>query len=81
MSAAYTKVRFQDTNGPRTVILRDARVTSDPARVIGTEVNKNGEEVAPAGFDNRTHIIDHALVLWTRPMTWNLHYAQLEETR
>lgn len=73
----YTKIKL--TSG-KNLILRDVtRITFLGAEcVTGIEVNKEGDEVRPAGADERQHIIQVTLIKRTTPMKMNLKYAELE---
>lgn len=72
----YERVRF---NG-RTVILRDpVELEAFGVRVLsGVHVDLEGSEVAPAGVDERRHIIELALITRRTPMRMSTRYATLE---
>jgi hypothetical protein len=45
----------------------------------GTEVDREGDEVAGRGFDERVHLIEKACVVRRTPLRMNPKYGELEE--
>jgi len=72
----YLKVK---TTIASPVILRVDERQQRPGFLVGYEVNKNGEDIAPRGVDERLHIIALDSVLWMRGMEWNLKYGELQD--
>jgi hypothetical protein len=72
----YTRIRI---NG-KSVILRNMKEVSvlNAPCVAGVEVNREGDEVAPAGVDERLHIIQKSLITKSTPLEWNRKYGTLE---
>jgi hypothetical protein len=55
------------------------RVTSETPRFIrGIEVNMEGDEVVPPGFDQRLRVIERARIAKAVELRMNPTYAQLE---
>ncbi len=69
----YLKVRIPD----KTILLRDAREVN--GFLVGTEVNKFGDEISSKGFDERLHLIEIGVITSTKTMVMNPKYAELEE--
>lgn len=76
-STTYERITYRPEDAPRarSVILRNPRVTD--RFTTGIEVTSEGDEIAPAGADERLHVIDNALITMRRPMAMDLTYAQL----
>lgn len=54
------------------------RLTSEtPQFVSGYEVNDDGDEVQPAGFERRLHLIQKSEIRQSQPMGLDNVYAQL----
>lgn len=48
-----------------------------PTFLTGVEVNREGDEVAGKGFDERRHLIDLELVIRRVPMRMDMYYGEL----
>jgi hypothetical protein len=46
-------------------------------RLVAVAVNRQGDSIAPVGFDERVHVIEKAAAT-IRPARMNLTYAELE---
>jgi hypothetical protein len=79
----YERIKYKDpdTGKNKSTILRNPRGSRmlGCEVVTGTVVDIYGVEKAPAGIDQRLHIIDLACVTDLTPMRMNNHYAMLEE--
>jgi hypothetical protein len=54
------------------------RVTRETdMRLVAVAVNRQGDSIAPVGFDERVHVIEKAAAT-IRPARMNLTYAELE---
>lgn len=80
MPYTYHKVTLE--NG-KTIILQN--LTTVPFRlsltgraITGIEVNRNGDEISHAGFDERKHIISEDAVKSVREMRFSNRYGTLE---
>ena len=86
----YERIRFNRIrvryNGkqikePRTIILMnpsETKLFGAPA-LTGSEVDREGREVAPRGVDQRQHIIGLDLIIRRTPLTMSKTYGTLEE--
>ena len=63
----------------KTILLRDPREVN--GFLMGTEVNKFGDEISSKGFDERLHLIWIEVVTSTKTMVMNPKYAELEEIK
>ena len=83
-AATYERVTFRtgEKTSRRTVLLRNPETATfaDEPCLRGVEVNRSGEDLAPAGADQRLRIIALELIVRRTPMTMNLTYAELEPT-
>jgi hypothetical protein len=83
--ATFERVTYRPEGAKRSrsVILRDPSgvMFAGSSATTGVEVGLDGSELAPAGVDERRHIIADALISKREPMTMNLHYARLEPRR
>ena len=72
----YTRIRVDG----KTLILRDMRTVTFMGEqcVSGIEVDREGNEPAPSGVDQRQHIIQASLITRQTPLKWNNHYGTLE---
>ena len=81
-AATYERVTFRtgEKTSRRTVLLRNPETATfaDEPCLRGVEVNRSGEDLAPAGADQRLRIIALELIVRRTPMTMNLTYAELE---
>jgi hypothetical protein len=79
MASKYERIRYEANGGRGTVILRDPttiQFMGEPA-LTGTEVNREGEEVAGRGFDERQRIIQTECIVKRTPLVWNNKYGTL----
>lgn len=86
----YERVRYKDfrvrwdgkkLRDTRTIILMnpvEVEFMGAPA-LSGVEVNREGEEVAPRGVDERRHIIGLDVITKRTQLVMNNHYGILEE--
>jgi hypothetical protein len=75
MTATPHYCRIYLKGGPRAFILR---VEREDARVlIGIEVNADGDEIVPAGHDERRHIIEKAAIMLRICQVWDRKYGKL----
>jgi len=73
VSIRYLKITLID--GTRFIL----RITSEsPNFIHGFEVNAEGDEVVPAGYDRRHRTIERGLIKKSVPMRMNPTYATLE---
>lgn len=71
-------VRITQVDGKRFIL----KVTSDSAKAIsGYEVDKEGEEIVPTGFDNRLRIVEHGAIRKLTELQMNNTYGTLEPKR
>jgi hypothetical protein len=71
-------VRFVDDDGrTKTVLLSKVRTTS--IFLTGIEVDREGDEVSGAGFDERRRMIHKKTLLKRTPMKMDNKYAELVE--
>ena len=78
MTITYAKVRVQNLDGDRTTVrLRNPVQRHD--WIQGIEVDANGNDIEPAGADQRLHLIDNDCVIWVRPLYLDLRYGQLTD--
>lgn len=64
----------------KTLILRDPQESRllGITTLVGVEVDKFDNEVAPVGVDERRHIIEEAAITRRTPLTMNRTYGELE---
>ena len=64
----------------RTRILRDPQESRllGVTTLVGIEVDKFDNEIAPAGVDERKHIIEIGIITRRVPLKMNRHYGELE---
>lgn len=79
----FEKISYRPAEGARTktIFLQDVRETTvlgHPA-ITGVEVAADGDEISGKGFDERTHIIQAALVVRRTPMVMDNTYGLLVE--
>ena len=75
----YELVRFYDGQRMRRIFLR---VTSaDHGWLRGYEVDSEGEEIVPPGFDYRFRIIQSSSIVSRRPCTMDRKYGVLIPAR
>lgn len=74
---SYLRVRVRPDAPARafTVILRDP--VERNGLLTGIEVDRLGEEIAPAGVDERRHVIDAELVARRTPLRMHPLYGEL----
>lgn len=71
----YEKVRFVDGVRSRSVFLR---VSKDGARfLVGTEVDKYGDDIEGSDFTERTRMIQKSVIVSRRPYVIDLKYGEL----
>lgn len=76
--ATYERVTYRPEGGrARTIYLH--RPTVSGIFLTGIEVDKEGDEVAPKGVDERLHMIELALVVERVPMEMHRIYGELVE--
>ena len=73
--ATYELVRFRHGDRSRGVFLRNTRLGTHV--LVGTEVDKTGDEVHGKGFDERTRIIDLRLIISRRRYHMDNKYGWL----
>ncbi len=80
MTSTYLRVRYLDDNTRKTVILMDPTdvLVAGFECLSGTEVGKDGNEIAPPGVDHRRRIIANMLIYKRTPLVMNNHYGELE---
>lgn len=71
----YERVRFLDGNRVRAVFLRD--IVDRELTVVGTEVDRYGDEVAGSDFDIRKRVISKNLIRSRRRYVVDLKYGWL----
>jgi hypothetical protein len=77
----YERVTYKPEGAERstTIILRDPVESSALGGTLsGIEVNREAQEVAPRGVDERRHIISLELISKRTPLKQNLTYGLLE---
>lgn len=74
--AAYERVTYRPEGGrARTIYLHRPAVTG--GLLTGIEVDREGDEVAPRGYDERLHAIALELVIERVPMVMDRLYGEL----
>lgn len=73
--AEFERVRFKSSQGVRTIYLRHPR-TRGPF-LVGVEVDRQGDELAPRGVDERRHVIALSTVRRRTPMVLDRKYTEL----
>lgn len=66
-------------NGRRRSAILDVTEESKH-RLIGFELNREGERISPKGFDVRMRVFAKSAIVRRQPMVINLHYGRLEVT-
>lgn len=75
-SARYERVTYRPEGGKaRTIYLESPTVVGD--LLTGIEVNREGDEIAPRGYDERRHLIALALVTRREAMVMDRIYGEL----
>lgn len=78
MAFTYERVSYREESGKRhTVILQNP--TEAGPFLTGVEVGKDGDEIAPRGFDERRHFIALELVTKRTPLVMDKIYGELTE--
>lgn len=81
----FERVRYRPEGArARTIYLSDPQVTGDPDGMlgqvlIGVEVDREADEVAPRGYDERRHVISLDLVLSRTVVVVDRHTGLLTE--
>ena len=78
----YERVRYTPEGGrAQTIILADVQEAVIIATDVltGVEVNREGDEVAPRGVDQRRHVIDLNLISKRTVLTMDNHTGLLTE--
>ena len=58
------------------------RVSRETAKgVTGIEVDRDGEEIVPVGYHNRTRIVPHDAIKKAVEMRMNVVYGQIERAK
>jgi len=74
----YLKVSFREPGGTKkTVFLKN--ISESDKFLRGTEVNKEGEEVVPKGFDERLRIIERGVIFSSTEYRMHKRYGTLEK--
>lgn len=78
--ARYERVTYRPEGGrARTIYMENVQVMGGGELLTGIEVNREGDEICGAKFDERRHIIELALVERRMPMRMDNIYGELVE--